>query len=231
MRLFCFPFGGGGASIFHNWSAAMGENIEVRALQLPGRETRFREPREKDIDSIISNIVAALAAFQDKPFAFFGYSLGSLFAFEVCRILQKQGDEMPLRLFLAALSAPQLPPPHPPISALDDKEFVEKVEYYYQPEGEAWNNIELRDFLLPVLKADIALYESHVYQDEAPLSCPIDIFAGEQDRATPIAEMHHWSEQTSSEMKLHVFSGGHFFIDSALSEIQSRVSNLLNQRL
>ncbi len=231
IRLFCFPFGGGGASVFHNWADAMGDEIEVRALQLPGRETRFSEPKEKDLSNLIKNIVQALETYRDKPFAIFGYSFGALLAFEACRELRRQDKKMPLHLFIAALQAPQTPGAYPPISELEDKEFIQKVEYLYEPQGEAWSNLELRDFLLPVLRDDIALYESYVFREEAPLICPIDVFAGEQDRATPIALTQCWSEQTSSKMKHHVFIGGHFFIENAVNEIQSIVSNSLNQRL
>lgn len=217
--------------MFHGWSDAMGDSIEVCALQLPGRETRFLEVREKDINNLIKNIAQSLESYQDKPFAIFGYSLGSLLAFEVCRELRRRNMKMPMQLFIAAMSAPQLPPPHPPIASLEDKEFIQKVEYYYQPEGEAWNNLELREFLLPVLKGDITLYEMYEYQEEAPLDCPIDVFAAEQDRATPLESTRHWSEQTGAEMKHYVFAGGHFFLDDAIDEIQGLVSTSLKQRL
>lgn len=231
MRLFCFPFGGGGASVFHSWAMAMGDTIEIRALQLPGRETRIAEPREKDIDKVVMEIAAALAAYQDKPFAIFGYSLGSLLAFEVCRELRRQDWKMPFHLFVAAHEAPQLPPSHPPISHLDDKEFVIKIEYYFQPQGEAWGNLELREFLMPVLRDDIALYESYRYQEDAPLPCPIDVFAGDRDRATPLESTRLWSDQTTSNMKHHVLEGGHFFIDNTLDEIQQLVSTSLSHKL
>ena len=231
MRLFCFPFGGGGASVFHGWPDAVGDDVDVRALQLPGRETRFREPRDSDLGTLINEIVSALGAYQDKPFAFFGYSLGSLIAFEVCRELRRRNMNTPLHLFIAALSPPQLPPPHPPISALEDEEFVQKVEYYYQPEGEAWNHAELRELLLPILKDDIALYESYIYREDSPLSCPIDVFAGESDRSSPLELAQYWSEQTTDNVRQHVFQGGHFFIDHAVDEIQQLVASTLKQRL
>lgn len=120
MRLFCFPFGGGGASVFHQWPEAMGDDIEIRALQLPGRETRYSEPRDKDAEYLVKNIVQALLAYQDKPFAIFGYSLGSMLAFEVCRELRRLNMRMPDKLFLAAFHAPHLPAPHPPISKLPE---------------------------------------------------------------------------------------------------------------
>lgn len=229
MRLFCFPFGGGGASVYHSWPEAMGEAIEVRALQLPGRESRFREPMTQDMDAVLRQTVQALANYRDKPFAMFGYSLGALLAFEACRELRRQGLGSPRRLFVAALGAPQLPPPHAPISMLDDDAFVEKVEYYYQPDNEAWENRELREFLLPLLRNDIALYESYRYRDDAPLDCPIDVFAGDADRATPVDTTRQWSQQTSAEMRHEVFAGGHFFIEQALGDIQRRVRDALLQ--
>jgi surfactin synthase thioesterase subunit len=231
MRLFCFPFGGGGASVYHSWPDAMGDEIEVRALQLPGREGRFNEPREKDLPNLIIDIVRALEAYQDKPFAIFGYSLGSLLAFEVSRELRRQNMQIPVHLFMAAFRAPQLPPSHPPISTLADNEFIQKVEYYYQPEGEAWNNLELREFLLPLLKDDTALAESYVYRDDAPLNCPIDVFAGDRDRATPVETTQCWSEQTTNELNHHLFEGGHFFLDNTRNEMQSLVSHSLNLKL
>lgn len=231
MRLFCFPFGGGGASVFRNWADAMGDNIEVRALQLPGREARFRDAVENDLNKLIKDVVQALVPYQDKPFAIFGYSLGALLAFEVSRELRRRNMQMPVHLFVGALQAPQRGPGHPGIASLSDEEFINKCDHYYQPEGDAWNNLELRQLLLPVLKADIALCESYVYQDDTPLACPIDVFAGDEDRATPLEDTRYWTEQTTDKMNHRVFKGGHFFIDDVESDIMSHVFNALNQRL
>ena len=132
---------------------------------------------------------------------------------------------------LQPFGAPQLPPGHPPISPLADNEFIQKVEYYYQLEGEAWKNLELREFLLPPLKDDIALYESYVYREDAPLNYPIDVFAGDRDRATPVETTQCWSEQTTSELTHHLFEEGHFFLDNTVNEMQSRVPHSLNLKL
>ena len=127
-RLFCFPFGGGGASVFHAWADVMGEDVEVRALQLPGRETRYGEPMVSDVGELVTTIARELGAYQDKPFALFGYSLGSMLAFEVTRELRRRNQRLPFRLFLGAHGAPHSPPSHPPISHLPRDEFVAQVE-------------------------------------------------------------------------------------------------------
>src|SRR4029078_6802022 len=38
LRLFCFPYAGGGAMIFRKWADAFPSTVEVTALRLPGRE-------------------------------------------------------------------------------------------------------------------------------------------------------------------------------------------------
>ncbi len=226
-RLFCFPFAGGGASVFHGWAEAIGDDVEVLALQLPGRERRYNEAPEIDIEQLVRDIAAALATWHDKPYALFGYSLGALLAFEVCRELRRDGSGLPDILQLAAMGAAQLPPPHPPISGLPDSEFVEQVDHYFQPRNEAWQNLELREILLPILKADIALYESYFYRDEPPLPCPIEVFAGDSDRATSIDSTRQWSQQTVAAFMHHVLPGGHFFIENALPELQRLVAAAL----
>lgn len=231
LRLFCFPFSGGGASMYRDWSEAMGDKIEVRPVQLPGRESRFREPRETNADLIVKKIVDVLELFQDKPFALFGYSLGAFLAFEVCRELRNKNLPMPVHLFVAAMRAPHTPSVHPPLSALPDDEFVQQIEYYYQPNNDAWHITELRDLLLPVLKDDFVLADNYAHRHENPLPCPIDVFAGAEDIGAPPELTKRWSEQTSNIMDYHMYPGGHFFIDTCLSDIQKIVRDKLQSSI
>lgn len=230
VRLFCFPFSGGGASIYRSWPDAMGNEIEVQAVQLPGRETRYNEARELNINVLVKNIVKALEIYQDKPFAFFGYSLGALLAFEVCRALAKHNMNAPIHLFVAAMRAPQTARIHEPLSPLPDEKFIQQVEYYYQPQGEAWNNSELRDLFMPVLKDDMALADNYIYLDEMPLSCPIDVFTGKQDLGAPPHLTATWHEQTSDKTHYHGYQGGHFFIEEHLKDVQSVVLETLESK-
>src|SRR4051812_44287654 len=77
-RLFCFPFAGGSAGAFFNWSKYLPADLEVRTLQLPGRESRHRETPLRSIDAAASQIAESLGGLSDRPFSFFGYSLGGL---------------------------------------------------------------------------------------------------------------------------------------------------------
>src|SRR6266545_727426 len=43
MRLFCFPHAGGGAAAYRSWPDLIGEDIDIVAVRLPGRENRVVE--------------------------------------------------------------------------------------------------------------------------------------------------------------------------------------------
>src|SRR5690349_236164 len=85
VRLFCFAHAGGGASFFRGWAAGLPESVEVSPVQLPGRETRFREPPFTRLGQLTEALAEALRPHLDRPFAFFGHSLGALVAFELAR--------------------------------------------------------------------------------------------------------------------------------------------------
>src|SRR5438128_1840495 len=97
-RLFCFAPAGGGASAFRNWGQKFPSDIEVCAIQLPGRETQSREPLVNHIDTLLDALVPEILPFLDKPFAIFGHSLGALVGYEFTRRLMAEYGPLPTSL-------------------------------------------------------------------------------------------------------------------------------------
>src|SRR5215213_9694754 len=81
VRLFCFPYAGGGDSIFRSWQQSLSDTIEVCPVQLPGRGPRIPAPPCTDINRLVRCAAQALAPYLDKPFALFGHSMGARIAF------------------------------------------------------------------------------------------------------------------------------------------------------
>ena len=102
LKLFCFHFAGGTANAFRELADLMPNTIEFNAVQLPGRENRFAEPLVSDIKQLIPPLATALKNSMTGDFAFFGYSMGSLVAFELIRHIRREGWELPLHLTVAA---------------------------------------------------------------------------------------------------------------------------------
>ena len=97
VRLFCFPYAGGGASVYRGWASDLPDFVEVCPVQLPGREGRFREPAFTRLGPLVEALTESLRPCLDRPFAFFGHSLGALVAFELSRRLRREGRR-PVRL-------------------------------------------------------------------------------------------------------------------------------------
>ena len=216
LRLFCFPYAGAGALIFRRWSDALPHEVEVCPIQLPGRGTRLTEPPFTKLSCLIEALARALVPLLDKPFAFFGHSLGALIAFELAREIRRQHGLHPVRLFASAGRAPQIPHRAPPIHTLPDNEFLAELRRLNGTPRELLDHEELMEVMLPILRADFSLYETYLYSTEPPLNCPISAFGGLQDCRVSASDLEAWRSQTSASFSLRMFPGGHFFLKEPL---------------
>jgi len=211
LRLFCFPYAGTGASIFRTWSDGLPADVEVCPVQFPGRGTRLMETPFTQLEPLVQALAQALVPLMDKPFAFFGHSLGALVGFELARQLRRQSGVQPVRLFVSADRAPQFPHRERPMHALPDEEFLVELRRLNGIPGKVLEEVELMRTMLPVLRADLAVCETYVYSTEPPLNCPISTFGGLQDRRVNRGDLEGWREQTSVSFSLRMFPGDHFF--------------------
>ena len=212
-RLFCFPYAGGGASFSRTWRERLGPDIEVCAIQLPGREERLTETPYVNLSSLIDVLAKVLYPYLDFPFAFFGHSLGSLISFELTRRLRRQKAPCPLQLFVSGGRAPQIPNPDPPIHLLPDAEFIEALRRFNGTPKALLDHPAFMEVFSPILRSDIRLCETYVYDHEAPLDCPITAFGGLVDEEVSREELAGWSEQTRSSFRMLMFPGDHFFLN------------------
>lgn len=217
LRLFCFPFAGGGASMYRPWAEQLPEHIEACLVQLPGREERMQEAPLTDLASLVAELTGALVTHLDRPFAFLGHSMGAMIGYEVARRLRTLGLPQPCRLFLSSRQAPQTPG-SPGVEAgtlraLPDQAFIETLHSLYGAVPDAIReNPELQKVFLPILRADVTLLETHTFVPDTPLGCPITVFGGEQDPHITGAMLAGWREQTTADFEQRLFPGDHFYI-------------------
>jgi medium-chain acyl-[acyl-carrier-protein] hydrolase len=219
LRLFCFPYAGGSASLFRGWAEHLPVKTEVCPVQLPGRESRFKEQAYSALPPLIEELANALNPALDMPFAFFGHSMGALIAFELTRYLAQRTGLHPRHLFISAHRAPQLPDSRPSIYHLADSAFIEELRHLNGTPREVLANEELMELLLPQLRADFTLVETYRYVAQEPLSCPISAFGGWQDTEVKQEEIAAWRVQTANVFSLHMLPGDHFFLHSNRSSL------------
>ena len=209
-RLFCFPHAGGGASQIldlSGWAA-----VPVR---LPGRESRLAEAPFERMGPLVAALVDNIEPYLDRPFAFFGHSMGAAVAFELARELRRRSRPLPNLLIASGARAPQFRRHHVPPPAPSREAFVEELRRLQGIPSEVLCDPALMRAILPALEADAALYRNYVYAEDEPLSMPILAYGGVDDPNVRREHLDAWAVQTTASFAVRVFPGGHFYLTTA----------------
>jgi medium-chain acyl-[acyl-carrier-protein] hydrolase len=219
-RLLCLPYAGGAAVFFESWAAHVPPDIELTAVELPGRGRRFSEPPYREFAPLLDALRAEVAVGSGT--ILFGHSLGALLAFELARRCE------PRALVVSGCGAPHRPREQRSRSGLADAPLVEEIASLGGTPRELLDNAELMELLLPVLRADFSVSESYRYRPGPPLGCRIVALGGDADDDVSEQDIAAWSELTTDRFRMRVFAGDHFFIRQHEREV---VSWLLHEAL
>lgn len=232
VRLFCFHAAGSGASAFRAWPRALPEWIDVRAVQLPGRESRMRESPFRHMSALVDALAEALAAELEIPFAFFGHSLGGRIAFELTRSLEARGAALPARVIMASTAEPEtLSAADHASSSLPDAEF----EAYVARFGGFPDDLRRfpRQFraICDLLRADLALLSSADVGRVEPLRSPLHVIGASGDPMVRRENLEPWRRWVSDpgRFEVHWFEGDHFFIQERTASVATWMAALLEQ--
>jgi medium-chain acyl-[acyl-carrier-protein] hydrolase len=231
LRLFCFPYAGGGSAIYRPWARQIHRHIEVVPALLPGREFRLREPALTRIEPLVESLAREIFPYLDRPFAFFGHSMGAIISFELARRLRWERGVEPDHLFISGRRAPQLPEQDPEIHDLPEPEFIKEVERMKGTPKEVLEHAELMQMLIPMLRADFAICRTYTYIASAPLRCPITVLGGTDDDTTTRDKLDAWCAQTTGGCRVHMLEGDHFFINQQQQAILPIITNTLTAHL
>lgn len=226
LRLFCFPYAGGGASVYRSWADTILDKVELCAVQLPGRESRFTEPLYEHMTPLVTKLAEDIRPYLDKPFAFFGHSLGACIGFELARQLRRNQVATPAHVFISGCSPPQYPVKRP-IHNLSQEEFVDELRQLNGTPESVLRNEELMNLVLPILRKDFGIRETYQCHPEPPLNSSLSILGGNADQLVPVDELPKWQTLFQGEYEQHIFSGHHFFLHSENDAVLQCVNQTL----
>ncbi|MFC0861433.1 thioesterase II family protein [Sphaerimonospora cavernae] len=229
VRLYCFPFAGGSASAYRPWAALFPPDVELAAVQLPGRQERYSEPAVTDLRSLVPDISRAIAADLDgRPYGLYGHSMGTILAYEVAVELARAGAAKPELLAVSGRRAPHaVDPDFVPYHQMPDEAFLHKIEALGGIAPELAEHRDLLDLMLPVLRADFTAVETYQARPQEPLVCRILVFSGDADPHAPRDGLERWRELSTAGTSIHIYPGGHFFLWEHSADLIARISDTL----
>lgn len=230
LRMFCFHHAGGSASLYRDWQRALGNQVEVVPVLLPGRDQRFNEKRFLNLDTLIEDIAPQLAPYLETPHVFFGHSMGALIAYKLACYRYANGRLLPRMLFISSCAAPQLPSVGSMLAELDDMALLKRLSEIGGVPEQLLSYPEFLDYMMPILRDDLTMCGSYQRQkNPIILPCPFHLFGGADDSLTSEDQLRAWSPLSSERSDLSIFPGGHFYLKDTPDLLNAELRVLLRQ--
>ena len=248
LRILCFPPAGTGGSIFHAWDPIIQriaqeggfgeqiERVELLPIELPGRNSRFKEACLRHIEDVVEHAGEALRPYyrkeEDIPFVILGHSFGGWIAFELTRWIERNDRlKNPVCLIVSGIRSPRLAGVEHDIDTtamhtLSSEEFWKKMEERYGANPEL-ENPAVRRMMLPILQADFSVSETYQPDMNAcEVSCPLFVSGATEDCRYTEDMLKNWQccctygmhpdgevgGQDTIMWRMRMFPGGHSYL-------------------
>ncbi len=222
VKLFCFHDAGGSASMYDSWASMLDDRIELQLVQLPGRDDLASQSQYTNYTKLMVNLVPfLLRQLNDRPFAFFGHSMGGIVAFEAARALNVIYGKRPIRLYVSSTPAlREYTVEH--LHELNTDQLIDIFPYLQRIDSE-----DYRQELLCRLRADLQVLSSYRYEPVDLLPTPITVLGAEDDTRVAPIRLRGWENETDSTVQMIIRKGGHRYIDQDTQFL----TDLLNREL
>jgi surfactin synthase thioesterase subunit len=231
LRLLCFPHAGGGAFGYRLWARLLSPDIELVAVQLPGRENRQGELALESAEEVMDGLVGALRDSFQPPYAIFGHSFGAILAYALACRVQSTGElPTPVRLFLSAARVPALRRAgDESVSPLTDEALIRRLTRLGGTPQAVLDEPSLLRTFLPALRADFLILQRLAGDSGRPLDIPFTLLRGADDPTVRSEHLTEWRSRSLRPIQEHTLQGGHFYLQAADKAVIEIVNYTLMQ--
>jgi pyochelin biosynthetic protein PchC len=138
--------------------------------------------------------------------------MGAMVAYEVALRLWAERGTALAALFVSGHAGPGQRRPRA-LAEASDLELIEEMALLGGTDTQAFEDTELRDLILPAIRADYRLIERHRPPSvDAAIDAPVVAYYGKQDAGVDERSIAAWSTVTRSTFGVRSFGGGHFYL-------------------
>jgi len=228
-RLICFSNAGGSPSMFRQWHASIGSDVEVWGAVYPGRDTLIGEPLSKSISTIISYYINDLSFFDNVKVIFYGHSFGALVAYMLAIKLRDLGRSIDI-LCVGARRSPTTYP-REKIDFSSDKKLIEQLATFGGVPDILLQDEDMLNYFLPHIRNDLELNETTITLPDMKLDMPIFAFSSPDDILVLPKEIKAWQDCTDTFFENISLSGGHFFIKNNKSVFFDQINRIVEKSI
>lgn len=229
VKLILLPFAGGSSYSYNNFIPLFPANIELVAVEIPGRGKRSKEKSIKDAREVTEDIYNQIKQLAEsgQKYAIFGHSMGALLGYLLTHKLAQNNLPLPVHLIASGRGGPSHKDEEEMYHLLPYDKFIDKLREMGGSPKEVLEHEALMMFLEPIIRADFQLVETYKHEAQNPLNIPITVLIGDKDEITPeIASK--WQVESTLPVTIKEYSGGHFFIYDHQHDIAKLISSLLS---
>ncbi|MET7936406.1 alpha/beta fold hydrolase [Streptomyces sp. NPDC005322] len=225
-RLVCLPHAGGSASFYFPVSKSLAPEVDVLAVQYPGRQDRRHEKCIETIPELADALLPELLPYSDRPLALFGHSMGASLAFEVALRLELKGV-VPAVVFVSGRRAPSRHRDET-VHLRDDDGLIAEMKSLSGTDSQVLGDEEILRMVLPAIRSDYKAAETYRPTAGPRLAAPIHAYVGDNDPRATVEEARAWGEHTTGDFDLRIYPGGHFYLNDQAPHVIAAISRVLS---
>ncbi len=224
-KLFCFPYAGGSSTLYEGSLSKLKEAFDMIALDYSGHGTKFGLPLYETMDEMVSDLYGEVTEklSKDEDYCLFGYSLGSIVAYQIACRLRENGYRLPGKMFLCSMEAPHKIPESEWIHKLSEEDFLDEMISMGGIDEELLNDPLMLKIFMPIIRRDFQLHEAFEDTKHDILDTSALVIYSDEDISSD--KIRNWDDFISNVEYL-CYPGGHFFIydrcDETVKEVIKR---------
>lgn len=230
VQLFCITYAGGTSADFESLRQSLTQHIDVQPLEYAGHGMRRKEPFYITFEAMVTDMLSQVRLKRNKeiPYAFLGYSLGTLVVYEVLKHYLQEDDKLQY-IFMAAHTSPEYRGESYDYWKLDDNAFIEKISQYGGINEKLLTDSRFFEVYLTPIREDYRLLGQYECKStEYILPVPATVLYCEKDIS--YKKMQGWKKFFQGDCRFIQLGENHFFLKTHSEEMAGYIWESLKKK-